>query len=183
MLIMGPSGSGKSTLIRALADIWPFGEGVVELPEADVVLCLPQKPYLPLGSLRDVLIYPFGDPATAETEIRAVIDLAGLSPLAERLAENRLWSQVLSLGEQQRLAFARIFLQRPRWILMDEATSALDEPAEAVLYETLIRELPLTGIVSVGHRSSLLAFHESRLVLQGEGRWSIDETLRNVARG
>ncbi|MGA2640262.1 MAG: ABC transporter ATP-binding protein/permease [Spirochaetia bacterium] len=183
MLIMGPSGSGKSTLVRALANIWPFGEGVVELPQNDVVLCLPQKPYLPLGSLRDVLIYPFGDPATADAEILAVIDLAGLSPLSDRLGETRLWSQVLSLGEQQRLAFARIFLQQPRWILMDEATSALDEPAEAVLYETLIRELPQAGIVSVGHRSSLLAFHESRLVLQGEGRWSVDEITEDFARG
>ena len=175
MLIMGPSGSGKSTLIRALADIWPFGEGVVELPKGDIVLCLPQKPYLPLGTLRDVLIYPFGDPATADASILAAMDLAGLSALSERLGETRLWSQVLSLGEQQRLAFARIFLQRPRWILMDEATSALDEPAEAVLYETLIRELPQSGIVSVGHRSSLLAFHQSRLILQGEGRWSVEE--------
>jgi putative ATP-binding cassette transporter len=183
MLIMGPSGSGKSTLVRALADIWPFGEGVVELPEHEILLCLPQKPYLPLGSLRDVLIYPFGDPSTADSEILAALDLAGLSPLSERLAETRLWSQVLSLGEQQRLAFARIFLQKPRWILMDEASSALDEPAEAVLYETLMRELPLAGIISVGHRSSLLAFHESRLVLRGDGQWSIDAIRRGLVEG
>ena len=190
MLIMGPSGSGKSTLIRALANIWPFGEGVVEVPERDVVLCLPQKPYLPLGSLRDVLLYPYGDSATGDGEIRAVLDIAGLPALSDRLAESRLWSHVLSLGEQQRIAFARIFLQRPRWIFMDEATSALDEPAEATLYATLIRELPLSGIVSVGHRSSLIAFHESRLVLEGEGRWrmesipgSLPEAVEKRARG
>ena len=182
LLIMGPSGSGKSTLIRALANIWPFGEGVVELPEGDTVLCLPQKPYLPLGSLRDVLIYPFGDPAMADTEILAALDLAGLSALSGRLSETRLWSQVLSLGEQQRLAFARLFLQRPRWIFMDEATSAIDEPGEAVLYETLIRELPNAGIVSVGHRSSLIAFHETRLVFEGEGRWRM-EAINDTANG
>jgi len=174
LLIMGPSGCGKSTLIRALANIWPFGEGVVELPKDDAVLCLPQKPYLPLGSLRDVLLYPYGDPATAEAEIRAVLETAGLPSLSERLAESRLWSHVLSMGEQQRIAFARVFLQRPRWVFMDEATSALDEPAEAKLYETLIHELPLTGIVSVGHRSSLIAFHESRLVFEGDGRWRVE---------
>jgi putative ATP-binding cassette transporter len=182
LLIMGPSGSGKSTLIRALADIWPFGEGVVELPEGDTVLCLPQKPYLPLGSLRDVLIYPFGDPAMADTEILAGLDLAGLSALSGRLSETRLWSQVLSLGEQQRVAFTRIFLQRPRWILMDEATSAIDEPGEATLYETLIRELPKAGIVSVGHRSNLIDFHETRLVLEGEGRWRAD-TIDQATKG
>ena len=181
LLIMGPSGSGKSTLIRALANIWPFGEGVVELPAGDTVLCLPQKPYLPLGSLRDVLIYPFGDPRTAETEILAVLDLAGLSPLSGRLSEVRLWSQVLSLGEQQRVAFARLFLQHPQWILMDEATSAIDEPSEAILYETLIRELPESGIVSVGHRSSLIAFHGSRLVLEGEGRWRREEITQSLS--
>ena len=180
LLIMGPSGSGKSTLIRALAGIWPFGEGVVELPGGDTVLCLPQKPYLPLGSLRDVLVYPLGDSRTTDAEILAVLDLAGLSPLADRLSETRLWTQVLSLGEQQRVAFARLFLQRPRWILMDEATSAIDEPGEAMLYKTLIRELPKAAIISVGHRSSLNAFHESRLVLEGAGRWRLDGIHREL---
>jgi putative ATP-binding cassette transporter len=181
ILIMGPSGSGKSTLIRALANIWPFGEGVVELPEGEAALCLPQKPYLPLGSLRDVLLYPYGDPSAAEREIQSALNTAGLPSLSERLAESRLWSHVLSTGEQQRIAFARIFLQRPRWVFMDEATSALDEPAEANLYRTLIRELPLTGIVSVGHRSSLLAFHESRLDFEGEGRWRLEKIEKAVS--
>jgi len=174
MIIMGPSGSGKSTLVRALAGIWPFGDGGVQLPERDLALFLPQKPYLPLGSLRDVLLYPFGDAATADDVIGSALSLAGLPVLSDRLADSRLWAQVLSLGEQQRLAFARIFLQRPAWIFMDEATSALDEPAEGQLYLTLIRELPRTAIVSVGHRSSLIVFHESRLVIQGEGHWQVE---------
>ncbi len=174
MLIMGPSGSGKSTLVRAIAGIWPFGEGEVELPEGEPALFLPQKPYLPLGSLREVLLYPFGAPATSEEELRSALALAGLPALSERLGESRLWAQVLSLGEQQRLAFARIFLQRPAWVFMDEATSALDEPAEGQLYLALVEKLPRTAVLSVGHRSSLLSFHESRLLLQGEGRWSVE---------
>ncbi len=174
MIIMGPSGSGKSTLVRALAGIWPFGDGEVKLPESDLVLFLPQKPYLPLGSLREVLLYPFGAAATTDGEIGSALTLAGLPELSVRLADSRLWAQVLSLGEQQRVAFARIFLQRPAWVFMDEATSALDEPAESRLYLTLIHELPRTAIVSVGHRSSLLAFHESRLVIRGEGHWQVE---------
>ncbi len=174
LLIMGPSGSGKSTLIRTLADIWPFGEGVVELPGQDPVLFLPQKPYLPLGSLRDALLYPHGDPGATDARLTAALDLAGLPQLTDRLGGSRLWAHELSPGEQQRLAFARIFLQRPAWIFMDEATSALDEPAEGVLYETLIRELPRAAVISVGHRSSLLAFHEARLVLRGQGRWELE---------
>jgi vitamin B12/bleomycin/antimicrobial peptide transport system ATP-binding/permease protein len=177
MLIMGPSGSGKSTLVRTLAGIWPFGEGHVELPQGERVLFLPQRPYLPLGTLREVLLYPFGDPATPEEEIRPALELAGLPLLVDRLGDSHLWAQVLSLGEQQRLAFGRIFLQRPAWIFMDEATSALDEPAEGQLYLTLIRELPRTAIVSVGHRSSLIQFHHSRLVLGGDGQWRLEEIL------
>jgi putative ATP-binding cassette transporter len=171
MIIMGPSGSGKSTLVRALAGIWPFGEGRVELPRQDRTLFLPQKPYLPLGSLREVLLYPFGDADTPDDAIRAALQKAGLPALEPLLEESRPWSHVLSLGEQQRLAFARIFLQRPAWIFMDEATSAIDEPGEGRLYAALENELPEAGIVSVGHRSSLLAFHQSRLVLQGDGHW------------
>ncbi len=183
LLIMGPSGSGKSTLVRTLAGIWPFGEGSVELPEGERVLFLPQRPYLPLGTLRDVLLYPFGDPATGDEELRSVLMLAGLPALAGRLTESHLWAHVLSLGEQQRLAFARIFLQRPAWIFMDEATSALDEPAEGELYLSVIREMPRTAIVSVGHRSSLIQFHQSRLVLQGEGHWRLEHLAPAVAVG
>jgi len=173
LLIMGPSGGGKSTLVRALAGIWPFGEGVVHMPRNDRPLFLPQKPYLPLGTLRDVLVYPFGVPGVSDESLRGVLLLCGMPSLAERLDEARLWAHVLSLGEQQRLAFARILLQKPQWVFMDEATSALDEPAEGRLYEMLIEELPQTAIISVGHRSSLLQYHEQRLELLGEGRWRL----------
>ncbi|MGC8504783.1 MAG: ABC transporter ATP-binding protein/permease [Acidithiobacillus sp.] len=173
LLIMGPSGGGKSTLVRALAGIWPFGEGVVQMPRNDRPLFLPQKPYLPLGTLRDVLVYPFGVPGVSDESLRGVLLLCGMPSLAERLDEARLWAHVLSLGEQQRLAFARILLQKPQWVFMDEATSALDEPAEGRLYEMLIEELPQTAIISVGHRSSLLQYHEQRLALLGEGRWRL----------
>jgi len=183
MLIMGPSGSGKSTLIRTLAGIWPFGEGRVELPQTERILFLPQRPYLPLGALRETLLYPFGDSATPDEQIRSALELAGLPSLGDRLGESQLWAHVLSLGEQQRLAFARIFLQRPAWVFMDEATSALDEPAEGRLYLSLIGELPGTAIVSVGHRSSLIQFHQSRLTLQGEGRWKLEEIVPSAAAG
>jgi putative ATP-binding cassette transporter len=173
LLIMGPSGGGKSTLVRALAGIWPFGEGVVQMPRNDRPLFLPQKPYLPLGTLRDVLVYPFGVPGVSDESLCGVLLLCGMPSLAERLDEARLWAHVLSLGEQQRLAFARILLQKPQWVFMDEATSALDEPAEGRLYEMLIEELPQTAIISVGHRSSLLQYHEQRLELLGEGRWRL----------
>ncbi|HET6450918.1 MAG TPA: ABC transporter ATP-binding protein/permease, partial [Spirochaetia bacterium] len=178
LLITGPSGSGKSTLIRALAGIWPFGSGIVEAPRGDVLLCLPQKPYLPLGSLRDVLIYPFGDPASADDAIHAALRLAGMVAVSGLLSESRPWSQILSLGEQQRLAFARLFLQRPAWILMDESTSSLDEPAEAALYQALLLELPRAGIISVGHRSSLAAFHAERLAIGPAGSWHLQEIGR-----
>jgi putative ATP-binding cassette transporter len=174
LLIMGASGSGKSTLIRTIAGIWPFGEGRIELPERESALFMPQKPYLPLGTLRDALLYPFGDPATGDSRLQEVLERSGLSELSSLLGETRMWAQVLSLGEQQRLAFGRIFLQKPAWVFMDEATSSIDEPAEGSMYLGLIELLPRTAIVSVGHRSSLLAYHDSRLALLGGGRWHLD---------
>ena len=174
LLIMGPSGGGKSTLVRALAGIWPFGEGVVEMPDGDRPLFLPQKPYLPLGTLRDVLVYPFGVPDVSDAGLQGVLHLVGMGVLADKLEDARLWSHVLSLGEQQRLAFARILLQKPQWVFLDEATSSLDEPAEDALYGTLIEALPDTAIISVGHRSSLFQYHQRRLRLQGGGRWQME---------
>jgi putative ATP-binding cassette transporter len=181
LLVMGASGSGKSTLMRTLAGIWPFGEGTIELPERESVLFMPQKPYLPLGTLREALLYPFGSPGTSDAQLASALDQAGLPELFGLRDESRMWAHVLSLGEQQRLAFGRIFLQRPAWVFMDEATSAIDEPAEGQLYRTLMDVLPQTAIVSVGHRSSLLAFHDARLVLTGGGLWQVEEV--NGANG
>jgi putative ATP-binding cassette transporter len=175
LLVMGPSGSGKSTLMRTLAGIWPYGDGTVEMPGGQAVLFMPQKPYLPLGTLREALLYPFGLPSTSDAEVAFALERAGLPELFELRNESRMWAQVLSLGEQQRLAFGRIFLQSPAWVFMDEATSAIDEPGEAKLYRTLIEILPHTAVVSVGHRSSLLAFHDVRLVLSGGGAWRVEE--------
>ncbi len=183
LLVMGASGSGKSTLLRTLAGVWPFGEGRVELPEGNAVLFMPQRPYLPLGTLRDALLYPFGDSSTSDERLLSVMELAGLPALAGVLNENRMWSHVLSLGEQQRLAFGRIFLQGPGWVFMDEATSAIDEPAEGALYGRLIELLPRTAVVSVGHRSSLQEFHQSRLVLEGGGAWRTEPLPASSAAG
>ncbi|MEY2335493.1 ABC transporter ATP-binding protein/permease [Acidithiobacillus ferrianus] len=182
LLIMGPSGGGKSTLVRALAGIWPFGEGVVEMPDGDRPLFLPQKPYLPLGTLRDTLVYPFGVPDVSDAGLQGVLHLVGMGALADKLEDARLWSHVLSLGEQQRLAFARILLQKPQWVFLDEATSSLDEPAEDALYGTLTEALPDTAIISVGHRSSLFQHHQQCLRLQGGGRWQM-ETIAHAVSG
>ena len=175
LIVTGASGSGKSTLIRALANIWPFGEGSIGLSEKEIVLFLPQKPYLPIGNLRDVILYPYGDEKISDEEVKKALTLAGLPQLCDSLKEVKLWSHILSLGEQQRLAFARIFLQKPNWVFMDEATASLDETAEGILYETLIKELPETAIASVGHRSSLLAFHDRQLNIVGNGKWELND--------
>jgi len=174
LLVMGPSGSGKSTLMRTLAGIWPFGSGSIQLPPREQILFMPQKPYLPLGSLRDALLYPFGSPETGDAELSFALERAGLAELFSLRHQSRMWAHVLSLGEQQRLAFGRIFLQRPAWVFMDEATSAIDEPAERELYRTLLELFPQMAIASVGHRSSLLAFHNARLLLTGGGLWQMD---------
>ena len=174
LLIMGPSGGGKSTLIRALAGIWPFGDGRVTMPAGDRPLFLPQRPYLPMGSLRDVLVYPFGMAAPDDERLRQALHLVGMATLADQLDEVKLWSHTLSLGEQQRLAFARVLIHRPPWLFLDEASSALDEPAEQALYGLLLEQLLETAIVSVGHRSSLLAFHERCLRLDGRGNWTME---------
>jgi putative ATP-binding cassette transporter len=174
LLIMGPSGGGKSTLVRALAGIWPFGEGEVELPASDRPLFLPQKPYLPLGTLRDVLVYPFGGANVDDLKLQQILQLVGMDTLSDKLEDARLWSHLLSLGEQQRLAFARILVQKPQWVFLDEASSALDEPAEDELYRLLIDVLPETAIISVGHRSSLLQHHQHCLRLNGkDGSWTL----------
>ena len=168
-LIRGPSGSGKSTLFRAIAGIWPFGNGRVRLPRDRSALFLPQRPYLPIGTLREVIGYPVRDEKFSDAATTDALAAVGLQRLAERLDEQHNWSMQLSPGEQQRIAFARALLQRPAWLFLDEATSSLDENAERELYRMLKEKLPQTTIVSIGHRSSLQAFHTHSLELKSDG--------------
>lgn len=158
VLVTGPSGSGKSTLLRALAGLWPFGQGNVRIGDGGV-LFLPQRPYLPLGTLADSIAYP--DEKPRRPELEAALHSVGLSYLIALLDEESMWAQRLSGGEQQRIGFARVLLARPAVIFLDEATSALDEAAEASLYR-LLRDADWgPTIVSVGHHGTLRRFHES----------------------
>jgi len=173
LLVAGPSGSGKTTLLRSLADLWPYADGTVHRPVGDDALFLSQQPYVPLGTLRTALAYP--GPATGVDDERAIAVLrkVQLLHLADQLDREVDWARRLSPGEQQRLAFGRVLLARPRVVFLDEATSALDEGLEHTLYTLLREELPETVIVSVGHRSTLNRFHAERLELQGDGRWQV----------
>ncbi len=167
VVITGRSGSGKSTLFRALAGIWPFGRGRVELP-AERSLFLPQRPYIPLGSLRHVVSYPHPPETHSQEEIAGALQDVGLPQLVGRLDSDENWPQLLSGGEQQRVALARALLAKPDWLFLDEATASLDPDAEAELYRMLKARLPNTTLVSIAHRPSVAAFHERRLVLQRE---------------
>jgi vitamin B12/bleomycin/antimicrobial peptide transport system ATP-binding/permease protein len=164
-LISGPSGSGKSTLLRVLAGIWPFVHGRLQVSDPQHSLFLPQKPYFPLGSLRQVLAYPRGTESLGEHELLEALEQVGMSSLASRLDEQALWSQLLSGGEQQRIAIARALLFKPNWLFLDEATSALDEAAESQLYQTLKERLPDCTLVSVAHRANVARFHQQVLRL------------------
>jgi putative ATP-binding cassette transporter len=169
VLVNGPTGCGKSTLLRAIAGLWPYGRGNIDLPSTGKAVFLPQKPYLPIGTLRTVISYPTPAGGLDDTDIRAALTACGLSHLASRLDEAVSWYQELSPGEQQRLAFARLMLQAPDWIFLDEATSAMDEQSERAMYTWLRGHLPRSAIVSVGHRESLRTFHERALSI-GSGR-------------
>jgi putative ATP-binding cassette transporter len=170
VLVTGPSGSGKTSLFRALGGVWPFGAGTIRIPQGAKLLVLPQRPYLPLGTLRGALAYPGPDDAFSPDEIDEVLDATGLSHLREALDETAYWADRLSMGEQQRLSIARALLQKPDWLFLDEATAALDEPAESMLYRLLLERLPDAAIVSIGHRSSLVVFHERFLALKPDGK-------------
>jgi putative ATP-binding cassette transporter len=168
-LIAGPSGSGKSTLFRAIAGIWPFGSGNIAIPAGASIMMLPQRPYFPVGELHAAIVYPAETAAFSAAQVAEVVEQIGLPALADRLAEHGHWNRTLSLGEQQRLGVARALLHKPQYLFLDEATASLDEPSEAALYRLLARELPDTTIVSIGHRSTLDAFHDRDAVLTRSG--------------
>ena len=176
LLISGGSGAGKSTLLRAIAGIWPYGTGEISLPTGWRTMFLPQRPYLPLGSLRRAIYYPQPVPENIDDNLAGLLERFGLQNLAGQLDAVDDWSRILSLGEQQRLAFIRILLLRPDIVFLDESTSALDEPREAQAYEILHQLLPQMAVVSVGHRSSLLHCHDKQLVLAGDGYWKLEDS-------
>lgn len=167
-MISGRSGAGKSTLLRALAGLWRQGEGCIEYPLGARQLFIPQKSYIPNGSLKAALSYPAAEGTFSDEACTQALSVCHLGKFTTRLNEDSRWSQQLSMGEQQRLAFARALLQRPDFLFLDEATSALDAATERSLYETLLQRLPDAAIVSVAHRSALQVFHEHFLHL-GEG--------------
>jgi putative ATP-binding cassette transporter len=169
MLVTGPSGAGKSTLFRAIAGIWPFGSGTISIPANATLMMLPQKPYFPIAPLHAAVAYPSEASAFSAERMREVLSEVGLPKLAARLDEEEHWNRVLSLGEQQRLGIARALLQSPQFLFLDEATASLDEPSEAALYRLLQEKLPGTTIVSIGHRSTLEAFHPRKVALVREG--------------
>jgi len=169
VLVTGPSGAGKSTLFRAIAGIWPFGTGAIAIPEKARLMMLPQRPYFPIGPLGDAVIYPAEHGAIASERIEETLNAVGMPRLAKRLDESGHWNRTLSLGEQQRLGLARALLHAPDYLFLDEATASLDEPSEARLYRLLAEKLPQSTIVSIGHRSTLDAFHTRKVALVKEG--------------
>jgi putative ATP-binding cassette transporter len=166
VLITGPSGSGKSTLFRALAGIWPYWKGRISLPRGAKMLFLPQRPYLPLGTLKHAVSYPLEAASVSDDNARAALAAVGLGHLQGELAREESWAQTLSGGEQQRLAIARALLNRPDWLFMDEPTASLPDAAQAELYALLKERLPGTTLVSIGHRESLDRFHQRKLAFR-----------------
>jgi putative ATP-binding cassette transporter len=166
VLVNGPSGAGKSTLFRAISGIWPFGQGAIKVPKGARVMLLPQRPYVPIGTLRAALTYPAPADAFPDALVRSTLDAVQLSAFADHLDEEGHWGQTLSLGEQQRLALGRALLAKPDWLFLDEATSALDEPLEKAMHRLLPETLPGVTIISIGHRHTLQAFHKRRIELR-----------------
>jgi vitamin B12/bleomycin/antimicrobial peptide transport system ATP-binding/permease protein len=167
VLVSGPSGAGKSTLFRALAGIWPYWHGKILLPAGARLLFLPQKPYLPIGALKHAVCYPTDAAARSDEEVGEALRAVGLGHFAQDLSRSENWAQVLSGGEQQRLAFAPALINKPDWLFLDEATASLPDDTQAALYSLLKAQLPGTTVVSVGHRASLAQFHPRKLVWQG----------------
>jgi len=181
-LVTGPSGAGKSTLFRAVAGIWPYGSGAVEIPANATLMMLPQRPYLPIGSLHAAVVYPSEAAQYDAKRVRDVLAAVGLPELAARLDEEAHWNRMLSLGEQQRLGIARALLHAPQFLFLDEATASLDEPSEAALYKLIAEKLPQTTVVSIGHRSTLGAFHQRHVALTRDGeRFTLRDAVEVTA--
>ncbi len=170
VVLRGSSGSGKTTLFRVLAGLWPYGRGRIALPSDGRALFLAQRPYLPIGALKDALCYPEAHDRHSDAECGAALEACGLGYLVPRLGEAANWSFILSGGETQRLAFARALLFRPNWLFLDEATAALDEPAERDMYELVRQGLPAATVISIAHRPAVLAFHDRQLIVDAERR-------------
>jgi putative ATP-binding cassette transporter len=165
VLIVGPSGSGKSTLFRAIAGLWPWGAGTISMPDRSRMMFMPQRPYLPLGTLRAALAYPMAVRKLSVATLKMALQRCGLDHLIARLDDRERWDRVLSVGEQQRLAFARLLLHKPEWVFMDEATSALDEDTQKSLMGLFQKELAGTTVVSIAHRPGMDAFHDRTINL------------------
>jgi vitamin B12/bleomycin/antimicrobial peptide transport system ATP-binding/permease protein len=183
LVITGRSGAGKTTLLRSLAELWPYASGTLCRPDGDnETMFLSQLPYVPLGNLRTVVCYPNTPDGFSDDELRDVLTKVALAPLIERLDEERDWAKVLSPGEQQRVAFARILLTKPKAVFLDEATSALDEGLEFALYQLVRAELPECVVVSVSHRPTVEQHHAQQLHLLGGGEWRLGPVEKEPAR-
>ncbi|AAS03848.1 MULTISPECIES: ABC transporter ATP-binding protein/permease [Mycobacterium avium complex (MAC)] len=183
LVITGRSGAGKTTLLRSLAELWPYASGTLCRPDGDnATMFLSQLPYVPLGTLRTVVCYPNSPDSIADSQLHEVLTKVALAPLISRLDEDQDWAKVLSPGEQQRVAFARVLLTRPKAVFLDEATSALDEGLEYALYQLVRAELPGCVMVSVSHRPTVEQHHDQQLHLLGGGPWQLSPVEKEPAR-
>ena len=175
ILITGPSGSGKSTLLKTLTGIWPFSQGMIAHPPKEKVILIPQKSYIPVRTIYNVLLYPNLRAPITRLSMQETLKMCQLSFLSEQLDQEDNWGKILSLGEQQKLAIARAILHKPDWLLLDEATSSLDKETELYMYDLLQKSLPKTVLISVGHQDALKRFHTLNLELDGLGSWQISK--------